>query len=575
MVGEMLGSFRIESVLGVGAMGVVYKATNVKTGKTVAVKVIAVEVAKSPKAFERFKREIEILQQFRHPNIVRFMAYGRYKGTYYFAMQFIPGRTLEKKLDEGPMPWQEVAEIGKQMCEALQYAHDHGVVHRDLKPSNLMVTEDGQVFLTDFGIAKDLDATALTATGRTLGTVAYMAPEQIRGTPEVSHKTDLYSLGVVFYQMLTGQTPFGGTSHVVMMHSHLTSDAPHPNAKADLPKAFDQLVVQLMSKGPTERPWDAAAVAQTLGKILDKAGRGDSAVKRAASNGEDAVYPARAGAAVATEPKKPSTKKKARSSKSGPRAALAEVRDHRWWLGTAGLVLSLLAFIALFVYALSPESAESLYQQAEKLIASEDRHDWAEAVKLIDKLDSRYPENEFKGKTQKWRDKSLLEDARRRGHYLEDGNTPINQPQNPTEEQYRKYYIEIAALLKSGDELGAALLYDQFGSLVDPHEPAMKGWKLLAAERAAELRASSERRRRDYFELKARYDDYVDQGRLEEARSIRNDVQDKYGRYKDVAELMNPPGGDANAPAPESEAPAGTTAPREIVEPARPVPPKS
>ena len=229
MVGEKLGSFRIEGTLGVGAMGVVYKATHETTGRPAAVKVVNKDIAQRGKTYERFKREAEILKQFRHANIVRFLALGRYQGTSYIAMEFIEGETLEQLLTtRGSLPWQEVVELGLQICDALHYAHEHGVVHRDLKPSNLMITKTNRVKLTDFGIAKDLDKTALTATGRTLGTAAYMAPEQIRGTPEVSHKTDLYALGVVFYQMLTGQAPFEGTSAVVLMHCHLNEPVPRP-----------------------------------------------------------------------------------------------------------------------------------------------------------------------------------------------------------------------------------------------------------------------------------------------------------------------------------------------------------
>ncbi len=161
------------------------------------------------------------------------------------------------------------------MCDALHYAHEHGVVHRDLKPSNLMVTADGKIKLTDFGIAKDLDATALTATGRTLGTAAYMSPEQIRGTPAVSHKTDLYALGVVLYQMLVGKPPFEGTTPVVLMHCHLNEPPPRPSAKlAEIPKKLDELIVTLMAKSPADRPWDAAAVAAKLTELRDKADRG-------------------------------------------------------------------------------------------------------------------------------------------------------------------------------------------------------------------------------------------------------------------------------------------------------------
>ena len=146
MVGEKLGSFRIDGTLGVGAMGVVYQATHEPTGKPAAVKVVNKDIAQKGKTYERFQREAEILKQFRHPNIVRFLALGRYQGTSYIAMEFIPGKTLEQVLNErGALPWQEVVELGIQICDALHYAHEHGVVHRDLKPSNLMVTDDGQI----------------------------------------------------------------------------------------------------------------------------------------------------------------------------------------------------------------------------------------------------------------------------------------------------------------------------------------------------------------------------------------------------------------------------------------------
>ena len=184
MIGEKLGSFRIESILGTGAMGVVYRAVNEANGRVAAVKVISGESSQKGKAYERFRREAEILQQLRHPNIVRFLAFGRYKGTSYFAMEFVDGVTLDEILrDRGALPWLEVVDLAVQICDALHYAHEHGVVHRDLKPSNLMVSGKGQVKLTDFGIAKDLDATALTATGRTLGRPPTWPPSRSAGPP--------------------------------------------------------------------------------------------------------------------------------------------------------------------------------------------------------------------------------------------------------------------------------------------------------------------------------------------------------------------------------------------------------
>ncbi len=229
MVGEKLGSFRIEGTLGVGAMGAVYLAIHEPSGRTAAVKVVHKDISQRGQSHERFQREAEILKQFRHPNIVKFLALGRYQGTWYIAMEFIQGKTLEQVLnDHEALPWKDVVDLGIQMCEALHYAHEHGVVHRDLKPSNLMISDTGIVKLTDFGIAKDLDKTALTATGRTLGTAAYMAPEQIRGTPGHQPQDRPVCARDRLYQMLTGQPPFKGSSPVVLMHCHMNNlNRPH------------------------------------------------------------------------------------------------------------------------------------------------------------------------------------------------------------------------------------------------------------------------------------------------------------------------------------------------------------
>jgi serine/threonine-protein kinase len=277
MFGEKLGSFRIQAVLGDGDMHVVYRAINETTGLPAAVKVLGSEMAKQGHAYERFRRESEILQQFRHPNIVRFLALGRFKGTPYFAMEYIAGENLEQLLERrGRLPWREVADLGVQICAALHYAHEHGVVHRNLKPSNLMVSAQGEIKLIDFGIAKDLDATALTAPVRILGAPGYIAPEQIRGTPEVSHKTDLYALGIVLYQMLNGQPAFSGASAAVLMHCHLNEPPPRPSARLpEIPAALDDLVLKLMAKSPTDRPSNAAEVSLVLTELAKGVAKGE------------------------------------------------------------------------------------------------------------------------------------------------------------------------------------------------------------------------------------------------------------------------------------------------------------
>ena len=249
------------------------------------------------------------------------------------------------------------------------------IVHRDLKPSNLMITADGKLKLTDFGIAKDLDRTTqLTAPGRTLGTAAYMAPEQIRGTPAVSHKTDLYALGVLLYQMLTGKPPFDGASAVVLMHCHLNEPPPRPSDKVEtIPKELDDLVVKLMAKSPADRPWDAAAVSQSLKELRDKADRGEA----------DPHGLARAGfprgqsllgrepelrTALAEEKHARQALSPASSRDSPPRCRRAGgTRSrllNRGILETLALVATLIAIGGFIAYWLWPPSAEYLYRQA-------------------------------------------------------------------------------------------------------------------------------------------------------------------------------------------------------------------
>src|SRR6266851_6309095 len=210
LVGQQLGPFTIEKELGSGAMGTVYRGIYNKTGERVAIKVMAPGLGTTnDNATQRFEREIEILQQLRHPNIVRYFGQSKRSGMRYFAMEYVEGESLDRVMARrGRMSWEEVVQLGQQLCDALQHAHDKGIVHRDLKPSNLMILKDGTVKLADFGIAKDLDVTALTGANCTVGTAAYMSPEQCRGERNLTYKSDLYSLGIVFYELITGRKPF-------------------------------------------------------------------------------------------------------------------------------------------------------------------------------------------------------------------------------------------------------------------------------------------------------------------------------------------------------------------------------
>lgn len=269
--GMKLGPFSIVKELGAGAMGTVYLA-KYKDNKTVAIKVMAPGIGTNETALARFEREASILKQLKHPNIVRLLATGRIRNSPFYAMEFIEGESLDHVMARrNRLSWEEVIELGKQLCAALQHAHEKGIVHRDLKPSNLMMLPDGTMKLTDFGIAKDLDETGLTATNCTVGTASYMSPEQCKGERNISSKSDLYSMGIMFYELVTGRKPFEAESTMDMFLQHVKGTFERPSRYCfELPIWFDTLICQLMEKKPEDRPLNAEMVGRTLDDILEK-----------------------------------------------------------------------------------------------------------------------------------------------------------------------------------------------------------------------------------------------------------------------------------------------------------------
>src|SRR5262245_17333423 len=250
LVGKDIGPFYIEKELGSGAMGSVYQAVFRETGQRVAFKIIGLAQLGNETAIARFEREGKILQQLKHPNITRLIATGHFRKMPFFAMELVEGESLDRVLARrSNYSWEEVVDLGKQLCAALQHAHMKGIIHRDLKPSNVMVLPDGTVKLTDFGIAKEVDVTALTGANSTVGTAAYMSPEQCRGEKTLSAKSDLYSMGIMFYELLTGRKPFVAENPVDMFMHHVNTTAERPSKLVlSIPTWLDTLVCQLMEK---------------------------------------------------------------------------------------------------------------------------------------------------------------------------------------------------------------------------------------------------------------------------------------------------------------------------------------
>jgi serine/threonine protein kinase len=257
--------FELLDKLGEGGMGVVYRARYVVDNRHVAVKLLPPDVANST-ILSRFERELEILKTLRHPNIVRSFGGVCEGNQHFYAMELVEGGTLDKLLEERGKFSAEVAiQLALQMASGLAYAHERGVVHRDVKPGNFLLTSAGKLKLSDFGLATVEAATKITAAGKTMGTFPYMAPEQIRGRPPVSPQTDLYALGCVIFEMLTGRTPFIGDTPAEVMHKHLDARPPRISEfTPDCPMGLESLVRDLLQKEPTDRPASAVVVAKRL-----------------------------------------------------------------------------------------------------------------------------------------------------------------------------------------------------------------------------------------------------------------------------------------------------------------------
>ena len=247
MESRWIWPFELLDKLGEGGMGVVYRARYVGNNRQVAVKLIPDDISTDATLLARFERELEVLKQLHHPNIVHcFWRTPSESKQRFYAMEFVPGGTLSDYLaHRGRVNWETAVDFAIQMCHALQHAHEHGVIHRDVKPGNFLMTKSGQLKLSDFGLASVVSEGRLTAAGRTVGTILYMAPEQIRGAT-LTNRTDLYALGCVLYEMLSAQTPFTGSSAAEVLQRHLKDPPPHVIRIAlDCPLDLDALICEL------------------------------------------------------------------------------------------------------------------------------------------------------------------------------------------------------------------------------------------------------------------------------------------------------------------------------------------
>ncbi len=269
---KQYGRYQIVSELGRGAMGVVYQAHDPQIDRIIALKVLRDDRVTSEDFVKRFLKEAMAVGRLSHPGIVTVYDIGQDHGSVYIAMEYLEGTPLNELMESRKFSYEEIADIGSQVARALHYAHQKGIIHRDIKPPNIIITPDGQIKVTDFGIARieDPDAHQMTQAGEILGTPVYMSPEQVKGHL-VDGRSDIYSLGIILYEMVTGERPFGGSNLAAIFRS-ITLDQAKPPSILDtgVPQSLSALIMKSIDREPENRFPSGEELAKSLKNCLNQ-----------------------------------------------------------------------------------------------------------------------------------------------------------------------------------------------------------------------------------------------------------------------------------------------------------------
>jgi serine/threonine-protein kinase len=539
MIGTRLGSWVLDKEIGRGGMGCVYLAHRDPVGagrpEQSAIKILAAELAIDPGFLARFQREIDILRQLDHPNIVRFLDSGQQDKHSFLIMEYIPGPSFETLLaKEKRLPWTEVLDLAWQITPALKHAHDRGVIHRDLKPSNLLLdpgdgaaNKSSLVKLTDFGIASLFASPHLTVTGGIVGTAEYLSPEQAAGKP-VSRRSDLYSLGVVLYTLLTGRTPFVGDP-LDLLHKHRFGQFDRPaRLVPEIPYDLDEIVCQLLEKDPAKRPADAMVLFRRLDSLKRKfAYQAAQSGTEAAKTEEYSVTQSATGSKINAEG--PATlmsrlmrQELERERSGGP---IRRFLNQPWVLA-----MLLVLCVALIAWAFWPLGAETMYQRGAALMQSDDPDDWETAWdKYLGPLLAKDPDTPHRAEVERFRQKREDAQATREANRTARRTGPMSEAQ--------WFYQEGLRLRQQGDEENARRVWRALvGAFKEVNSEG--AWIRLAEKELEQPAEKTERKWEPVREALRRARELRQQGKEKEADAITSALKELYRDDKPARAIL-------------------------------------
>jgi len=427
-------------------------------------------------------------------------------------MELIAGGSMDRIIKQkGKLEWEDVVDYGIQIAMALEHSHAAGVIHRDLKPANLLLASNNTIKLTDFGIARDTDATALTQAGKTVGTMAYMAPEQITGKHPVSRKTDLYSLGCVLFEMLTGKTPFDSPTQPEVMFKHLEEEPPSVRELAwQTPIWLEELIEELLAKDPNERPFDALAVQVKLQEVKKKVADRKTVVGE--TKGADGGVTMQ-GDAVVT---KSVSKKKKKKKQSVP------VYERGWFLLLAFVVVVGGAAGWFVLKRFKPE--DQRFAEVQQAVQSGEVDDLLNAESLVQRMQTDFPEGKHKDEIQRMLDDISAIRAER------NLNLRLNLGKDP-ETEGERLWVNAKQFEKAGDRVIALEKYRAMEKLLSK-DASERPFRSLARRQAAKIEAEiGGRGDRTAFinQWLTDADAAVRKGNRAEAQKIWKSISDLYG----------------------------------------------